>query len=248
MRAQCFAMWALSAVVGTAGTAMATGTLDIGIAATADNEYGLFLGDGASASEMIAWVENYSAGGAGISDAESYARWNVPSGSYLYAVASSDYAVLQGLLVDVTSTTPGWRLLSGDPRWEVTATGLGSRWGSPVSLPELTDQILLANAGANVSGGWVAVAASTRTNGEGGIIDWDTGDTRGVIPGIDSNSRWMWYDSGGDSRVGAPFLGYDHNEWLIFRTQIPPVPAPGALVLAGIGIGSVRWLRRCRTL
>jgi hypothetical protein len=79
--------------------ATSAGAVDIGIKATADNEYGIFLGDRNSAKEMIAWVENYSRGGAGIwDDAESYTKSNLPSGSQLYVVASSDYAVLQGLL------------------------------------------------------------------------------------------------------------------------------------------------------
>ena len=247
MKRQWFSIWVLGATIGMVGTAVAAGTVDIGITATADNEYGIFLGDSDSASEMIAWVENYSAGGIGIWDAESYAKWNVPVGSKLYAVASSDYAVIQGLLLDVISITPGFRLLSGDSLWEVTATGLGSRWGSPVSLSELTAEILLANAGTNASGGWVPVAVSAKTNGEGGIGNWETGGPR-VIPGIDPDSRWMWYDSGRDGRDGAPFLGYNHDEWLIFRTQIPPIPAPGGLLLAGIGASIVGWLRRRRKL
>jgi hypothetical protein len=245
MRGQYLAMWALSVVIGMAGTVTATGTLDIGITATADNEYGVFLGDADSASQMIAWVENYSSGGSGIWVPESYVAYGVPLGSRLYMVASSDYAVIQGLLVDVIDTGGGFRLLSGDPRWEVTATGLGSRLGSPVSLTELSDEILRANAGTNASGGWVPVTVSEMTNGEGGMSHPDSR----TVPGIDPDSRWMWYDSGRDGSLGAPFWpGYNHEEWLIFRTQIPPIPAPGALILGGIGIGSVRWLRRRWTL
>jgi len=226
--------------MGIVGTAVAAGTVDIGVTATADNEYGIFLGDDDSASAMVAWVANYGSG-VGIWDSESYVAYGVPLGSRLYMVGSSDYMVIQGLLVDVIDTGGGFRLLSDDPRWEVTATGLGSRWGSPVSLSELSDEILRANAGTNASGGWVPVAVSAMTNGEGGMAHPDSR----IVPGIDPDSRWMWYDSGRDGSDGAPFFGgYNHDEWLIFRTQIPPIPAPGALVLGGIGASVVGWLRR----
>lgn len=245
MRRQYLTMWALSTVIGMAGTAMAAGTLDIGITATADNEYGVFLGDGDSASAMVAWVANYGSDAWRIWDSESYVAYGVPRGSRLYMVASSDYAVIQGLLVDVVDTGGEFRLLGGNPRWEVTATGLGSRQGSPVSLSELSDEILRANAGTNASGGWVPVALSEKTNGEGGMTHPDSR----TVPGIDPDSRWMWYDSGRDGSAGAPFwYGYNHDEWLIFRTQVPPIPAPGALVLGAIGVSVAGWLRRRRTL
>jgi hypothetical protein len=37
------------------------------------------------------------------------------------------------------------------------------------------------------------------------------------VPGIANNANFIWYDSGADSRAGAPFLAFDHGEFLIFR-------------------------------
>lgn len=205
---------------------------------TVDNAYAIYVGDPVSATSLEFTTTNYSAGDIWVPETFNLVA---PDISYVYIVTWSDDSVIQGALADFTNNTIGGQVLSGDPLWEVTATGINLNNGSPApTLPQLTTEIVNANAGTNPSFGWVTPTASPMTNVLGGI--------HGVtIVGIDDDARWMWYDSGLDTsppiNAPIPFDGFNHNEYLIFRV---PVTAPEPATLVMLGLGSVTLLRRTR--
>ena len=210
-------------LLATGATARAQQTFDVTM--TADNVYAIYHGDSVSAVALLGNATNLLA--ADIWSTESYSL-TLPDLSFVYIAAWSDDSVKQGLLADFTNLTLGGQVLSGEPLWEVTATGqnLGN-WDAPPSLADLTAQIVLANAGSNPSGGWVPNTPSVLNNGAGGIHPQ-------TIGAIDPDARWMWYDSGGDGAADAPFNGFDHDEYLIFRIPVN-VPEPTALAALTAG-------------
>ena len=225
----CIWIIMLSAVAG----AQAAQTFNVTM--TVDNAYAIYYGDSVSATAMLGSATNLLA--ADIWSVEVYSL-TVPDISNIYIAAWSDDSVIQGVLADFQNTTSGGQVLSGDPIWEVTATGINlDNVSPPPTLAQLTTEILNANAGTNPSSGWVPNTPSALTNVAGGIHG-------GAIGGIDDDARWMWYDSGLDSSPDAPFDGFNHNEYLIFRI---PVTAPEPMTVALLGLGSVALFRRKRS-
>lgn len=186
----------------------------LSIVVTADNDYAFYLGTSVSATQNIGGASNATS--SEIFVPESYSK-TAPDADWIYIAAWSDDAAKQGLLVDYSRNNCFGNyvtVLSGNSRWEVTATNFNLSIGSTApTTAELTEQILFANAGTNHSGGWKPITASALTNSQGGIHDV-------VVPGIAGGARWMWWNSGNGSSP-APFApGFNHGEYLIFRLPV----------------------------
>ncbi len=188
---------------------------------TVDNSYALYYGTETAATNFVGSDGDWNS-------TETY-NFDLPDDYFIYVVTQSDVAVAQGFLAQFTNKSDNSRFYSQDPQWQVTATG---RYGyapysnSAASFAELTSQLLLANAGTNPSGGWVA----TSSGNANGASPW------GTRPNIDAAANWVWYNSNGAANPTDP--GFNHNEYLIFRIAVnaKEVPEPTTLALLGLGL------------
>lgn len=203
-----------------------TGDVDV------DNFQQVFTGDTAGTSlTFIGGVNN------GPNLATNYNF--VTTDQHLYIAAWSDDGTQQGLLHDFAmNANPVW---SGNPAWEVYATGLDLDGITGPSTAQLSAQIATANAatgGAGTSGTWVAPTVGGINNGAFPPFNpWVQ------QPSIATNANWVWYDSGTQvSTFTPPFQGgFDHFEYLIFRT--PLIPEPGTCLLMMIGMATLTAAR-----
>ena len=163
---------------------------------------------------------------------------------HLYIAAWSDDSTQQGLLHDLAmNANPVW---SDNPAWEVYATGNDLDGTTSPTLAQLSTQIAIANAatgGAGTSNTWVPTTV-------GGPNDntFPTSNSWLIQALIPTNVNWVWYDSGQQTSLQPPFrTGFNHYEYLIFRTPI--VPEPGSAVLALLGMTVCGFVpRRKRTV
>ena len=81
--------------------------------------------------------------------------------------------------------------------------------------------LYIAPGGATVSQGWRTVTPGPLNTG----ARQSFGDSPPrywwpIVSQLPTSAAWMWYDSGRDLSPGFPFVGFNHDEFLIFRLPL----------------------------
>ncbi len=213
---------------------------------TVDNQFDIYFG--------TPTVTNYAAGGGATWTSEDYfqALGRLPT-DYLYVATASDHATAQGFLGTFTNTTTATTISTGDAAWEVFPAGAyaatnpygAGAW--PASLMPTQAEVDTAIAYAEANNLWVTPTSAPGYDNDLSTpitpYTWEWGWT---FPNIQPSASWIWYDSGNDTSGGsfapAPFKGFNHDEFLVFRIAgAAPEPASaGLLALGSIAVAGFR--------
>ncbi len=219
-----------------------TGPVDVVI--TADNAYSFGYGDAGMISHFTQGARATTAGeifncGEG-PEAYQIPEADAPASAYLFIVSWDDHAVTQGVLAQFTRASS--HVMTGDPGFEVCATGLDFSSSGGPDLATINTEIARCNAGtgdpATSSAGWVdasgPVAATPNSVGTlavGEPNDMSTGtfpiacQPAAGVAGIESVAKWMWYDPH-DGQTGDAFHSSGGNRFkafLIFRLGVADI-------------------------
>ena len=213
----------LSSVLIAASVSRAASNVSI----TADNAYMVNSGDseGMNPAPMAVYNTTAEEIHSCSTGPEFYA--DIPVGEYLYIAAWSDSLVRQGVLAQFL--TPSFDpIYSGDPRWEVCATGV-SGGPDPDTVNAQIAECNLGTGGTTYSQGWVDFGGGptgtvgTLAFGEPNLDDSGMPGFPGACPNppnasansISIDAVWMWYNP--DGRLD-PFIDpKPPGEFLIFR-------------------------------
>ena len=223
---------------------------------TVDNEYDVYFGD------QFLTTPTYAGGDTNWMDTETWSVLGVNPTDFLYVATASDQNVAQGFIGVFTNLTTANTFVTSDDTgtpWEVFPAGEylaalnaidssipATVWPSTTGQPTMS-QVQTAVNYATVNNLWVTPTSAPGYDNGSSPLPW------GGRPGIPANAEWIWYDTGLDSPTSypAPFEGFNHAEFLVFRVPgVPesskvPEPASVALSLGGVvGLGLLARRRR----
>lgn len=238
---------------GTTGDGDGDGeATDIEVVITADNAYGFGFGTGTGISTYHGDVVALTAGDifncGGGPEVYTVPASEADNASFLYIVAWRDNATSQGVLgrfrrIGGGGVTFGDLIHTGDPGWEVCATG--QEYLSPNPGPDqatISAAIVDCNSGASdpatTSGGWVDATGNANGRLAVGEANDDAAGDFPITCGNDMQpnymppeARWMWFDWDPGNIPSGPFrwpggsTNVDH-QFLIFRLAANFVPIP----------------------
>lgn len=129
---------------------------------------------------------------------------------FVYIVAYSNHNGQNGLLIDLFDDNNNL-VLQNSPNWEVFPTEVDQAVRLN-GLPRPTQVEVEQQIGvANTTQGWQPVTAG----GANGSAPFSR-----QVADIDAGTNYIWFDSGDDPSGNAPFNGFNHKEYLIFRHPI----------------------------
>ncbi len=168
---------------------------------TCDNSYAIWVGN---ANGVVTKIKEYTNVRAHEIWQGEHFTFQAEADDYLYVIAWSDDATLQGL---IGAFDGGVSIQMGDPAWKVLPTNSNKGNNQFPTLTEINGFVTTA-AASDWKDPYIGPTNANTSNIYGGVSS---------IAGIPLDANWVWHNSNNSPN---PFRGYNHEEFLIFRIPI----------------------------